>query len=202
MVVTRSKNKVAVKKEAKRKADNKQLHESSQRIMRPRVYKSFTLKAADMRRAWHVIDARGIVLGRMASQIATLLRGKHKVEYTPHMDCGDGVIVINAREVALTGKKMKDKVYYRHTGYPGGIKERRPYEVLAGKNPEFVIKKAVQRMLGHGPLARHRLKHLRVYGDDNHPHAGLSPRVFDFASINRKNKQSVVQASAQAVAQA
>jgi len=118
--------------------------------------KTFTARPADIDKKWILVDAEDVVLGRMASQIALILLGKHKPSYTPHMDCGDNVVVINAGKVKLTGKKLKDKIYYRHTGYPGGIKERRAGEILAGKYPERVVQKAIERMIPGGPLGRHR----------------------------------------------
>jgi large subunit ribosomal protein L13 len=136
-----------------------------------------------------VIDASGLVVGRLASIIAMRLRGKHKATYTPHMDCGDNVIVINASKVLLTGKKLKDKVYYHHTGYIGGIKERTAGAIMAGKHPERVLEKAVERMVPRGPLGRRQMASLRVYAGAEHPHAAQSPETLDVAKMNPKNTQ-------------
>ena len=152
--------------------------------------KTFSARPADIDKKWILVDADGVVLGRMASQIALILRGKHKPSYTPHMDCGDNVVVINAGKVHLTGKKLKDKIYYRHTGYPGGIKERRAGEILAGKHPERVVQKAIERMIPSGPLGRRQLKNLRVYAGAEHPHEAQNPEVLDIAARNPKNKRS------------
>ncbi len=152
--------------------------------------KTFSARPADIDKKWILVDAEGVVLGRMASQIALILRGKHKPSYTPHMDCGDNVVVINAGKVKLTGKKLKDKIYYRHTGYPGGIKERRAGEILEGKYPERVVQKAIERMIPGGPLGRRQLKNLRVYAGAEHPHEAQNPEVVDIAARNPKNKRS------------
>ncbi len=152
--------------------------------------KTFSARPADIDKKWILVDAEGVVLGRMASQIALILRGKHKPSYTPHMDCGDNVVVINAGKVHLTGKKLKDKIYYRHTGYPGGIKERRAGEILEGKHPERVVQKAIERMIPGGPLGRRQLKNLRVYAGAEHPHEAQNPEVLDIAARNPKNKRS------------
>lgn len=153
--------------------------------------KTFSLKPADVQKKWIVIDASDVVLGRLASMTATRLRGKHRPDYTPHVDCGDHVIVVNASRIRLTGKKLTDKIYYRHTGHPGGIKEQTPEKVLRGKFPERLVEMAVQRMLPkESPLARKQLTHLHVYGGGEHPHTAQNPEVFDFASMNAKNKRS------------
>ena len=151
--------------------------------------KTYSANAADAAAAkkWVLIDAEGLVVGRLAALIATRLRGKHRAIYTPHMDTGDYVIVVNAEKVVLTGKKAVQKVYYHHTGYPGGIKERRADKVLAGKHPERVVQKAVERMLPEGPLAKKVLTHLKVYKGPDHPHEAQSPKKLDIASLNRKN---------------
>lgn len=146
-------------------------------------------KPSTIEKKWLLIDADGLVLGRLASEIARILRGKHKASYTPHMDCGDNVIVINAEKVALTGNKLKDKKYYRHTGYIGGIKERTAGDVLRSKYPGRVIEKAVERMIPKGPLGNQQLKNLKVYGGPKHPHEAQTPLAYDFASKNRKNKR-------------
>ena len=132
--------------------------------------KTFSIKPSEIQKKWLLIDADGVVLGRLASIIAKYLRGKHKPTYTPHMDMGDNVIVVNAEKVELTGKKRDDKIYYWHTGYPGGIKSRKASDILEGKFPERVLMKAVKRMLPKGPLARQQLTNLRVYTGNSHPH--------------------------------
>lgn len=144
-------------------------------------------KPADVEKKWLLIDAEGLVVGRLASIIANRLRGKHKANYTPHVDCGDNVIVINAEKVRFTGNKTNDKVYYRHTGHPGGIKETTPAKVLDGRFPERVLIKAVERMVPRGPLGRQQMRNLRVFAGTEHPHAAQSPEVLDVKSMNRKN---------------
>ncbi|MEE8370713.1 MAG: 50S ribosomal protein L13 [Sphingomonadales bacterium] len=152
--------------------------------------KTYSAKPDEIEKKWLLIDAEGVVLGRLAARVATILRGKHKPSYTPHMDCGDNVIIINAEKIKLTGKKLSDKIYYRHTGYPGGIKSRTAGQILEGKFPERVVSKAVQRMIPKGPLGREQLRNLRVYAGAEHPHEAQSPEVYDFASENPKNKRS------------
>ncbi len=152
--------------------------------------KTYSMKSAEVQKKWLVVDADGVVLGRMAAEIAKILRGKHRPNYTPHIDCGDNVIVINAEKVHLTGKKLSDKVYYRHTGYPGGIKSRTAGDILSGKQPENVVLKAVERMLPRGKLARQQMSNLRVYAGNEHPHEAQNPEVLDVASMNDKNKRS------------
>ncbi len=152
--------------------------------------KTFSATPKDIEKKWILIDADGLVLGRLAAVVATRLRGKHKPTYTPHMDCGDNVIVINADKVALTGRKLTEKKYYRHTGYPGGIKETTPERIFTSKRPEQVVEKAVERMIPRGPLGRAQLRHLRVYAGAEHPHAGQSPEVLDVAAMNPKNRRS------------
>ncbi|MGX9891624.1 50S ribosomal protein L13 [Wolbachia endosymbiont of Protocalliphora sialia] len=151
--------------------------------------KTFFLKEKQVDKKWLVIDAEGLVVGRLAAFVAALLRGKHKPEYTPHMDCGDNVIIVNAKKVHFTGKKLKDKIYYRHTGYSGGLKKTTPDNILNGKFPERVIKMAVKRMLDDGPMARRRFENLYVYSGSEHKHQGQQPEKIDFASLNRKNKK-------------
>lgn len=152
--------------------------------------KTFSLRKEDVNKEWFVVDAQDVVLGRLAVIIATRIRGKHKPTYTPHIDCGDHIIVINADKVRMTGKKTDDKVYYRHTGYPGGIKSATAGEVLRGKFPERVLKKAVERMLPKGPLGRQVFTNLRVYTGSDHPHVAQNPQVLDVAAMNDKNKRS------------
>ena len=148
---------------------------------------TYSAKPADVEKKWVVIDASGLVVGRLAALIATRLKGKHKPIYTPHVDCGDNVVVINAEKVVLTGNKRNAKVYYHHTGFPGGIKERTAKFVLDGRFPERVVEKAVERMLARGPLGRKILGNLRVYKGASHPHEAQQPEVLDVAALNRKN---------------
>ena len=152
--------------------------------------KTFSAKPAEVDKKWIMIDANGLVVGRLASIVAMRLRGKHKASYTPHVDCGDNVIVINAAKVVLTGRKVEQKVYHKHTGYIGGIKERSAKTILAGRFPERIVEKAVERMLPRGPLARVQLGNLRVYAGPDHPHAAQNPEKLDIASMNRKNTRS------------
>ena len=148
---------------------------------------TYSAKASEIKKDWILIDAEGLVVGRLASVIATRLRGKHKPMYTPHMDCGDNVILINADKVVLTGNKMTGKVFYYHTGYPGGIKERVVGKILTGKYPERVMQKAVERMLPGGPLGRRQLGHLFVYAGTEHKHEAQQPKTLDVKSMNPKN---------------
>jgi large subunit ribosomal protein L13 len=152
--------------------------------------KSFELRHQDVKKKWVVIDADGVILGRLAATIATLLRGKHRATFTPSVDCGDNVIVINAEKVRMTGKKMEEKIFFYHTGYPGGIKERTRKFMLAGNHPERVIEKAVERMMPRGPLGRRQMTNLKVYKGEQHPHAAQNPATIDFASRNIKNKRA------------
>lgn len=152
--------------------------------------KTFSAKPQDIKNEWWVIDAEGVVLGRMASHVAKMLRGKHKPTFTPHADCGDHVVIINAQKVKLTGNKKAAKRYYWHTGFPGGIKERSAEAILRGKHPERVIEKAIERMMPKdSPLARQQLAKLRVYGGGEHPHVAQQPKVLNFAAMNEKNKR-------------
>lgn len=145
-------------------------------------------KPAEVEKKWLLIDADGLVVGRLASIIANRLRGKHKAIFTPHVDCGDNVIVINADKVRFTGNKLKDKTYYRHTGYPGGIKGVTAGKVLEGRFPERVLEKAIERMVPRGPLGRAQMRNLRIYAGAEHPHVAQNPQVVDVGSMNRKNK--------------
>jgi large subunit ribosomal protein L13 len=149
--------------------------------------KTTSLKPAEVEKKWVVIDAKGLVVGRLASVVAMRLRGKHKAAYTPHVDCGDKVIVVNADKVVFTGRKREQKVYYHHTGYPGGIKERSAKAILDGRFPERIVEKAVERMLPRGPLFRQILGNLRVYKGEEHPHAAQQPEKLDVGALNRKN---------------
>jgi len=151
--------------------------------------KTYSAKASEIEKKWIVIDAEGLVVGRLASIIAMRLRGKHKPTYTPHLDCGDNVIVINAAKVVLTGQKLKKKVYYHHTGYIGGIKERTAGAIMAGRFPGRVLEKAVERMVPRGPLGRRQMSNLRVYPGPDHPHEAQSPEKLDVAKMNPKNTQ-------------
>ena len=152
--------------------------------------KTYNAKPSDIEKKWCLIDAEGLVLGRLATIIANRLRGKHKPTYTPHMDCGDHVIVVNAEKVQLTGKKATDDIFYWHTGFPGGIKGRSKGAILAGKYPERVIVKAVERMVPRGPLGRRIMGHLKVYAGSSHPHEAQQPQPLDIAAMNRKNQRA------------
>lgn len=152
--------------------------------------KTYSAKPAEVEKKWVLIDADGLVLGRLASQVAKILRGKHKPTFTPHIDCGDNVVIVNAEKVRLTGNKLSAKTYYWHTGYPGGIKNRRAGQILEGAYPERVILKAVERMIPRGPLGRQQMKNLRVYAGTEHPHEAQQPEALDVAAMNPKNKRS------------
>lgn len=152
--------------------------------------KTYSAKPSEIEKKWVVIDADGVVLGRLASIVSMRLRGKHLPLYTPHVDCGDNVIIINAEKVKLTGNKLDKKRFYWHTGHPGGIKDRTMGELLGGPFPERVVTKAVERMITRGPLGRAQMKNLRVYAGPNHPHEAQQPTVVDVAAMNPKNKRS------------
>jgi large subunit ribosomal protein L13 len=152
-----------------------------------RTMKTYSAKPSDIEKKWILIDAEGLIVGRVASIIASRLRGKHKPTFTPHMDDGDHVIVVNAEKIVFTGNKLHDKIYYRHTNHPGGIKERRPFEILDGKFPERVLMKAVERMVPRGPLGRKQMTNLRIYSGPEHPHAAQNPESLDVRSMNSKN---------------
>jgi large subunit ribosomal protein L13 len=156
---------------------------------------TYSAKASEIEKKWVVIDASGLVVGRLAALVATRLRGKHKATYTPHMDCGDNVIIINAAKCLLTGNKLKKKVYYHHTGYIGGIKERFAGDIMRGAHPERIVEKAIERMLPHGPLGRRQLANLRVYAGAEHPHAAQLPGVLDVAKLSPKNTHYHVKAA-------
>ena len=143
---------------------------------------------ATVEKKWILIDAEGLVVGRLASTVANILRGKHKTSFTPHVDCGDNVIIINAGKVKFTGRKRTDKVYYKHTGYAGGIKGVTAGKVLEGRFPERVLEKAVERMIPRGPLGRDQMRALHLYNGTEHPHGGQDPQPLDVAAMNRKNK--------------
>jgi large subunit ribosomal protein L13 len=152
--------------------------------------KTYSAKPADVEKKWVMIDADGLIVGRLAAIVAMRLRGKHKPTFTPHVDCGDNVIVINAAKVVLTGRKVEQKVYHKHTGFIGGIKERSAKSILTGRFPERIVEKAVERMLPHGPLGRMQFGNLRVYPNAEHPHAAQQPEKVDIAAMNRKNKRT------------
>ena len=151
--------------------------------------RTYSAKPSEIEKKWWIVDAEGMILGRLASVLANYLRGKHKPTFTPHMDCGDNIVVINAEKVKLTGNKRTDKTFYWHTGYPGGIKSRTMDKILDGKQPERVLEKAVQRMISRGPLAREQMRNLRIYSGAEHPHEAQQPEVLDVAAMNPKNKR-------------
>ena len=153
---------------------------------------TYSTKPSDIDRKWYIVDASGVVLGRLSAEISKILRGKHKAQYVPHIDCGDYVIVINADKVKLTGKKLTDKVYYKHTGYVGHVKEITAGKILASRFPERVIEKAVERMITRNPLGRQQMKKLKVYAGTEHPHTAQNPEVLDIAGMNPKNKRSAL----------
>ena len=152
--------------------------------------KTYSAKPSEIDKKWILIDAEGLVLGRLASIVAMRLRGKHKATFTPHMDMGDNVIIVNAKKIKLTGKKLTDKNYYWHTGYPGGIKSRNAQEIIEGKFPERVITKAIKRMLPGGVLSRKQMTNLRVYPGAEHPHEAQNPEKVDLKILNKKNTRS------------
>jgi large subunit ribosomal protein L13 len=149
--------------------------------------KTYSAKPAEVEKKWVLVDAENLVVGRLAALIATRLRGKHRPTFTPHVDTGDNVIVINAEKVALTGRKLDQKTYHRHTGWPGGIKSNTARQVIEGRFPERIVEKAVERMLPRGPLGRQQLKNLRVYAGPEHPHAAQQPEVLDIGALSKKN---------------
>ncbi len=152
--------------------------------------RTYSAKPTDVERKWFVIDAEGLILGRMAAIVAQILRGKHKPMYTPHIDTGDHVVIVNADKIKLTGRKADQRIFYWHSGYPGGIKEHSPRRTLSGRFPERVVQRAIERMMPKdSPLARAQLKKLRVYAGAEHPHEAQNPEVLDIASRNSKNKR-------------
>lgn len=154
--------------------------------------KTYSAKPSEIQKKWWVINAQDLVLGRLASEVAKILRGKHKPTFTPHLDCGDYVIITNAKHICLTGKKsaLKDgKIYYRHTGFPGGIKDTTAGKILSGKHPERVVKLAIKRMITRNVLGSKQIGNLYVYAGDEHPHQAQQPELYDFASKNSKNKK-------------
>ena len=151
--------------------------------------RTYSAKPSEIEKKWWIIDAEGLVLGRLATIVAMYLRGKHKPTFTPHMDCGDNIVIVNAEKVRLTGSKRTAKTYYWHTGYPGGIKSRTADKILDGAHPERVIQKAVQRMITRGPLGRVQMGNLKVYGGSEHPHEAQQPETLDVGAMNAKNKR-------------
>jgi large subunit ribosomal protein L13 len=154
------------------------------------MMKTYSAKPQEVVRKWYVIDAENLVLGRLASIVSMRLRGKHKPMFTPNIDCGDNVVIINAEKIALTGRKRTDKLFYWHTGHPGGIKSRTMEQILGGAHPERVVQKAVERMVSRSPLGRQQMKKLHVYKGSEHPHQAQNPEVLDIASMNPKNIRS------------
>ena len=154
-------------------------------------FKTYSARPSEVEKKWLLMDAEGVVLGRLASIIAVRLRGKHKPSFTPHIDCGDNVIVINAEKVRLTGRKRKDKSYFWHTGYPGGIRSRQAADWLDGNHPERVLVKAVQRMVPRNKLGRVQMGNLKVYAGNLHPHEAQQPEIMDVGSLNAKNKRDL-----------
>lgn len=154
------------------------------------VMRSYTATPTTVEKGWFVIDAKDLVLGRMASIVAMRLRGKHKATFTPNIDCGDNIVIVNADKVTLTGNKREKKTYYRHTGHPGGIKSTTADEVLSGAHPERVVIKAVERMISRSPLGRAQMRKLHVYAGPDHPHAAQNPQALDIAAMNPKNARS------------
>ncbi|MAG97351.1 MAG: 50S ribosomal protein L13 [Rhodospirillaceae bacterium] len=152
--------------------------------------KTYSMKTAEVDKKWLLVDAEDVVLGRLASVVATRLRGKHKPGYTPHIDCGDHIIVINAEKVRMTGQKRAQRTYYRHTGYPGGIKSRTADQILSGKHPERVVYKAIERMIPRSRMGRQQMRNLKVYAGAEHPHEAQQPEALDLAAMNPKNKRS------------
>ena len=152
--------------------------------------KTFSAKPAEVEKKWYLVDAEDIVLGRLASIVAVRLRGKHKPTFTPHVDCGDNIVIVNAEKVRLTGNKREHKTYKWHTGYPGGLKQRTAAQILAGKNPERIVIKAVERMMPRSKLGRRILGNLKVYTGPDHPHEAQKPEPLDIAAMNPKNKRS------------
>lgn len=153
------------------------------------IGKTYSAKPSEIKRDWFVIDAKDLVLGRLSVIAANILRGKNKPTFTPHMDCGDHVIITNAEKIFLTGKKLKNKIHYWHTGYPGGLKQRSAGQILEGRFPERLLRLSIERMISRNPLGRKVLKKLYIYKGDEHPHAAQQPKKLDIANINRKNSK-------------
>ena len=153
------------------------------------IGKTYSAKPSEIKRDWFVIDAKDLVLGRLSVIVANILRGKNKPTFTPHMDCGDNVIITNADKIFLTGKKLKNKIHYWHTGYPGGLKQRSAGQILEGRFPERLLRLSIERMISRNPLGRKVLKKLYIYKGDEHPHVAQQPKKLDIANINRKNSK-------------
>ena len=147
------------------------------------IKQTSSLRKEDVDKKWILIDADGIVLGRLASKVSMILRGKHKPSFTPHADCGDHVIIINAEKVKFTGKKLDDKIYYWHTGHPGGIKSRTARQIIESKFPDRVIRMAVKRMIPKGPLGSVQLSNMKVYAGSNHPHEAQAPELLNISEM-------------------
>lgn len=158
--------------------------------MKEKMNTTYSAKPSEVERKWYLVDAEDVVLGRLSAEVSKILRGKHKPTFTPHIDCGDFVVIINAEKVKLTGKKLTDKIYYKHTGFPGGLKSTTPEKVFESKNPERVVIKSIERMVSRGKLGRAQMTKLKVYAGTEHPHASQKPEVLDIASRNPKNKRS------------
>ncbi len=154
------------------------------------MLKTYTAKPSEIEKKWWLIDAEDLVVGRVSSIIAKILRGKHKTTFTPNIDCGDYVIVINAEKIKLTGKKYAEKLYYWHTGYPGGIKDRTARQIIEGKYPERILEYAVSRMMSRGPLQRDLMTKLHIYKGNEHKHQAQNPQILDVGAMNRKNKKT------------
>ncbi|NBX53031.1 MAG: 50S ribosomal protein L13 [Proteobacteria bacterium] len=152
--------------------------------------KTYTAKPSEIEKKWWLIDAENLVVGRLSTLIAKILRGKHKTTFTPNLDCGDHVVVINAEKVKFTGKKYAEKLYYWHTGFPGGIKDRTARQIIEGKHPERILEYAVSRMISRGPLQRDLMVKLHIYKGPEHKHQGQNPQLLDVGAMNRKNKKT------------
>ena len=151
------------------------------------IMKTYMASLSDIKKDWLLVDAENIILGRLATIVATRLRGKHKPSYTPNVDCGDNVIVINAEKIRLSGNKLESKIYYHHTGYPGGIRARTASNILSSSTPEEIVSKAISRMIPKGPLGRKQIKNLKVYAGPSHPHEAQEPKILDISMMNEKN---------------
>ena len=154
------------------------------------MLKTYTAKPSDIEKKWWLIDAEDLIVGRLATIVAKILRGKHKTTFTPNIDCGDYVIIINAEKVKLTGKKYAEKLYYWHTGYTGGIKDRTARQIMEGKYPERILEYAVSRMMSRGPLQRDLMTKLHIYKGNEHKHQAQNPQILDVGAMNRKNKKT------------
>ncbi len=154
------------------------------------MLKTYVAKPSEIEKKWWIIDAQDLIVGRLASIVANILRGKHKTTFTPNIDCGDHVVIVNADKVKFTGKKYAEKLYYWHTGYPGGIKDRSARQIIEGKHPERILEYAVSRMISRGPLQRDLMLKLHIYKGNEHKHQGQNPQILDVAKMNRKNKKT------------